>query len=797
MTAFVLGRLRRPRRPRRLPTMLAVALIAGLLLTGTAVAPVAAADQLRMAVSTTYRVDPAKLAIHVTLDIRATNQKADTATTFYWYDSATFVVPVEARSVRATSNGSRLNVTTATRKSFRDITIHYPNLYHGKTRTMRLTFDLPSGKPRSDSPFRVGKAHTAFFAWAFGDPGLGAVRIVMPPDFQADIETVPDDDDAQLTSASVNGRRVYSVKDLADPTGWYSLIEASNRDALTDVHIQAGGEPVLIHAWPEDTEWLERVSTVLEDSLPDLTAAIGLPWPVSEELEVSEVTSEEIEGYAGFFDSADEEITISEDLEDLVIVHEASHAWFDASLFQERWIGEGLADEYASRVLAADHPGDLLEGPLPVSATDAAAFALNTWSPPNRVDDDSAAYERFGYNASWTVMREIVDDVSEARMRDVFAAASARTVDYVGAGPAEVYGFAPDWRRFLDLVTDVGGSTKAEGLFKTWVLTPNQKEELAIRDTVRTRYFALVTAGDDWLPGIVIRKPMSDWRFADATDAITDAQTVLAARDGLTAATSELGIALPTGLESDYESADANEDLTGLATRISGWTEAATTIRAARDELAKERPPLVALGLYDTDPSAGYDAAVAAFAAGDQAGVLAGSAASVAALAGAEEIGRGRATTAGVAAGVVVALLVLLVIVVVWRRRRHQQAMARVTSVSSVAATSASGGAIWTDQFAAAAPTGPAEPVPPPPVGVRSLVWSSDPGALAPPPEVSASPDVPPPPTDVVRLGTDPPPADATTGFATEDPYATLAATPDLAGGSEAGGPGARGAEPD
>jgi hypothetical protein len=53
--------------------------------------------------------------------------------------------------------------------------------------------------------------------------------------------------------------------------------------------------------------------------------------------------------------------------------------------------------------------------------------------------------------------------------------------------------------------------------------------------------------------------------------------------------------------------------------------------------------------LFDTDPDAGYRSALAAFAAGDEAGVMTGTAATVAALAGAEEIGRGRATMAGLA----------------------------------------------------------------------------------------------------------------------------------------------------
>ena len=35
------------------------------------------------------------------------------------------------------------------------------------------------------------------------------------------------------------------------------------------------------------------------------------------------------------------------------------------------------------------------------------------------------ACEQYGYDASWTAVRAIVDDAGEARMRDVFGAAEA------------------------------------------------------------------------------------------------------------------------------------------------------------------------------------------------------------------------------------------------------------------------------------------------------------------------------------------------------------------------------------
>ena len=400
------------------------------------------------------------------------------------------------------------------------------------------------------------------------------------------------------------------------------------------------GRRVAIHAWPEDKEWLDRVATVLEDGLPDLEDAIGLPWPVAEELGVTEVSSAEIEGYAGIFDSRHDSIWISEELEDHVIVHEAAHAWFNRGLYDERWINEGLADEYAARIVA----GTASQGPPGVVDPAAkAAFPLNDWPPPSRIDEDTQASELYGYDASWTVIHAIAAEIGVDKLRAVFASAAGHLVPYVGAGPAETATGPADWRRFLDELEELGGSTKAEALFERWVLTAPETRLLDDRAAARTRYAALVTAGGDWLPGFLVRKPMAAWRFSDATAAMSLAETALAERDELRSAIDGLGLAFPNGLERSYESADSRDDLSSLTTRFDAWLAAAAAIRSARDQLAVRRAPLADIGLIGAEPEAAYHAALAAFAAGDDAGAIAGSSATLTVLGGAEEIGRGRA----------------------------------------------------------------------------------------------------------------------------------------------------------
>ena len=87
---------------------------------------------------------------------------------------------------------------------------------------------------------------------------------------------------------------------------------------------------------------------MLDDGLPALEELVGLEWPVSGDLSVSEVHTPLLHGYAGFYDESTDEITMSEDLDEHTILHEASHAWFNGDLIRDRWIDEGLAEYYAA-----------------------------------------------------------------------------------------------------------------------------------------------------------------------------------------------------------------------------------------------------------------------------------------------------------------------------------------------------------------------------------------------------------------------------------------------------------------
>ena len=746
MTPRTLVRRSRPLGWRVGPVLVALA-VAGSLAVSVGASPARAAeDCLRVAVESTYRVDPAEGEIHVALDIQATNLKPATSTRFFFFDTLSFGIQSGARSIAATADGKKLTVRTEDAAGYRQVRIRTPPLYYRQTHRTRLTFDIPSGKPRSASPVRVGPAHAAFVVWAWGDPGLANVRVEVPRRFDADVRTGPDGVPEPLRLVSDAGPDVYAAEDIDEPNQWFATVEASDPSSMTNVRLALPGRRVAIHAWPEDEEWLNHVADVLEEQLPDLEAAIGLPWPVAEELGVTEVSSAQIEGYAGIYDSRSDEIWISEELDDHVIVHEASHAWFDRRLYDERWINEGLADEYAARMVRGEASGPR----FPAEPDDTAAFPLNAWPPPSRIDAETQAEELYGYEASWTLMHQLVTEVGATKMREIFESAHERRIPYVGAGPAEAVTGTNDWRRFLDELEEIGDSKEATSLFETWVLGKADAALLPEREAARTRYKALVESGGDWLPGLLVRRPMSAWQFDDAGAAMTLAETTLAERDQLRAATESLGLAFPAGLERTYESADSRDDLVQLGQRFAAWEAAATSVRSAREQLAVRRAPLVEIGLIGSEPDAAYQAAIAAFAAGDDAGALAGSSATLAVLGGAEEIGRGRALAAGTAIVTVVLLVVLLVVYLVYRHRRR-------TSVGAFAVASAPA-SVGGPGEGSGDPAGPDghDAIPTDPVSAVS-------GAVAVPPE----------------------------------PYATLAATPGPAdvGANEPGAVG--GAEPD
>lgn len=661
---------------RRLTPAAAPLLAVGLALVAGLAAPrpaLAADDGLDYRTSATYTLVPEDGVVRVTVDVRATNTTANSVrrtdteviTTRYYFDGLTFPVQDEAAGVRAVDDGTRLRTRTIERDGYDEVRITFARpIYRGQSASFRVTYDLPGGPPRSSSEVRVGTAFSTFLAWVAGD--RATLRVVIPAGF--DVETYG----SEVEETVADGRTLLRAS-VDDPSRWSVRVLADRPEALsTDRLPIAGGVGVIVRGWPEDAEWRERVGEVLTEGMPVLRDLVGLSWPVANDLEVREVYTPLLHGYAGTYDTVTDEIDISEDLDELVIIHEAGHAWFNRRLFRERWINEGLADLYAALTLA--ELGEGSERPFGVSPTHEAAVPLADWGEPTSLDDeDTEARELYGYEASWTVLERIHDEIGDDGMREVLAAAAASTIPYRGDGSPEVVGGFREWRRLLDLVEEVGGAEDVSELFREWVVPERAHAELEKRAEVREAYAALEAAAEGWAVPTGIRRLMTDWRFDQATARIEDAAEVIEQREAVEALAAAEGLEVPEGLEAAFESAGSG--LGDARALVDEQLESLETVAAADDAVAAPRDPIVAIGLVGEEPEAGLAAARTAWSAGRLDEAVAAAEGAVATLTAAPDVGRTRVVVA-VLALLAVLMLAVLARALVRRRRRVAAAVA-------------------------------------------------------------------------------------------------------------------------
>jgi hypothetical protein len=644
----------------------------------------AAADELRLEAAATYAVDPGARVIHVSVSVAATNLKPDVpiaggGTTIFWYRDLRLPIHTDATALQAADSVGSLRVSRAADVGVDVATVRLRvNLYSGQTTQFTLRYDLPGGAPRSASEIRVGQAFIGLVAFAWGSPGLGSVRIEMPAGYTTSVIGEPLD-------RTVAGQLiVLTATAIDDPDAWWSVVSADRESKLATSRLALGdGNTIVVRAWPEDPEWQTRTVDTLRTGVPLLRRIVGLDWPVDGQLVVTEVQASALEGYAGLYDPATHTIRVTEDLDGLTILHEASHSWFNDDLFDSRWIDEGLANGYASLVLG-EIGTESFDPPTVPTASDPGRVALNDWQFPGRIADDATeARETYGYNASWYVTQELIDDVGEAGMRNVLRSADGDRIAYVGAAAPEAVPARDGWQRFLDLLDEVGGSKVADTLFRSYVVPPAGVSTLDERAAARADYAGLAIAGAGWRPPLVVRRAMSDWRFDDAEGLIDEATAILAERDRLGAAATGLGLDVPGDLAHAW---DASE------TSLQPAEDAGTAIDAALDDLTGARAALdakrdlfVSVGLLGATPEAGWDAAAADFEAGDLAAADAATDGVVALLDRAGEAGRLRigGAVGGLGGGLAIVALV------VRRRRRLAPAAGAVTTTTIMPPTAA------------------------------------------------------------------------------------------------------------
>ena len=686
-----------------------------------AVRPAVAANPLRVQADAVYTLDPDAASVHVAIDFRVTNLKPSSAQYVYYYRDIAFALQSQARSIRGSDHGGSLSVTTRKHEFYVLATVHLrANLYYQGSASFTVQYDLVGAAPRSESPIRVGKAFATFGVWAWGDNGRGTVEVRTPPGFANEI-----DGDPMQVLPVVSGETLYAKP--AEPDQFYAIISSDNRAAYGATRISFdGGVEIVVQAWPEDAAWDTAVSATLRKGLPKLRELIGLPWPVEHDLNVRERYTPALEGYAGVFFTDSQRIDVSEDLDPVVIVHEASHAWFNESLFDPRWIYEGLAQEYAYQVQRAVGGEDGGRASAP-SRTDPGFVVLSSWSFPRVIrDQQTDDRERYGYQASFYVVHRLVLTAGLEQMRAAFAAADGDLTAYPGAGIPEKVAEKDGWKRLLDLIEpiDKPDPKDIERTLRDYVLSSSVATELGNRTAARTAYRELLDVGDGWLAPWFVRKPLGEWRFGTAETRMAAATAVLGLRDKVATAAADLGLEPDDALKAAYENAEDGFD---AATKLAN--DELGTLTALADARAKvDATPdlLTQLGLLDQAPRVPYEAGRKAFESGDLEEAVRSAAAATAIIAGAPAIGEQRLLTVVAAVVISHVLLILLVLLLIRRSRRRRRIALAAGGAAATLALGATPGAldsasigVEATPFAVEAPTEPyatlaADPAPAP-----------------------------------------------------------------------------------
>lgn len=540
--------------------------VAALLLTITIAAPPAAAqtvEGLTVSSTTVYTPDLAGEQIEVASTYTMTNVQADEvvggSVRSYYFNKWVIAVPATATDFAATSAGQSLVAsldrdTTSTDVAFGTINLPF-NLDFQQSVTLDVSYTIPGGEPRTEGAVaRVNDSFLSFAIWAAGDPGDTNVRVHVPEGFTLDFQG--DLDELQ----PVEGQTYVEATEIAEPRLFFGQVFGRNDSGLLTQVADLPDAVATVRAWPDDPDWADFVVDAIEDDVPVIEDLTGIDWPAGD-IEVIETVTPYLYGYGGWFNASSGVIEVGENLERDLILHELTHAWFNAELVDGRWITEGLAEEFASRTIEAT--GDPRPDPEVPNLDDPLRVQLAQWASPWTLsEEDAFAYELFHYNASWWVIRQITNDVGMDAFAEVLVAMHDDRLAYSGAmAPADQSSVSLRWIHFFDLLEFEAQASGLDELFSTYVLSPDDAELLVARRAALTHFEDLGDSSGIWaLPPAVV-EAMAAWRFDDAQQQMSLAAEAVAARDGVDLQADELRVTMENRGQMLYETAMTVQDL--------------------------------------------------------------------------------------------------------------------------------------------------------------------------------------------------------------------------------------------
>lgn len=546
--------------------------------------------------SALYEVDAEAGVIHVEREFR--------------FDRAgslgSFRVPVDASSENVTVKSD--NRTTALSVSG-EAGFTYVTLPSSTTNGLALlTYDIVGNPNRSESPARVNPALSAWEITVLGSPGNSSVEVHVPKPYRPEwagtnsVAYHDKSDHVEITISRIN-----------NPTDFVLAVAARDDRKLAVREFDIDGHFVRLHYWPGDEEWADFVEDNARLALPVLQERIDRPWPEVDTLDIIESPRPYLIGYGGWYAINLGEIEVGELLLTSTLIHELSHAWFNDSLFQERFITEGLADTFARQAALALLETDLspevreameetLEEPEEPDLDSTAARALLDWSTSSF---GSFEAERYGYGTSFYVVNELYEEIGQEAFADMLVAADLDYTAYPASDPTEVVYVAANWKRFFDLADRIGGSDRVDDLFRTYVLRDEDTELFEARAAAIEAYEDFADRSKPYEVPINVRDALNAWAFEAALIRIENAEAALADLLALDARAAASNFTLPVDLTGEYHAGDFDQ----IAPTLETYTRALD--RLDQIEPLRDRPLswLETTGLGDGDTNYFFDLA--------------------------------------------------------------------------------------------------------------------------------------------------------------------------------------------
>ena len=626
----------------------------------------AAADELRWESEITYSANLDDGLLHLSSETHLTALKPDSRSgntiTSYYFEAIEMYVPEYARNVKITSGSRGLDFTIEPTSDldydgFSLLTVELGRrLFYKQSMDVRIEYDIPGDAPRTDSTFRVNPAYLSFGAWGWGDPGYVTLNVVVPEEFFVDLS------ETGYQESTADGVTTYSITDIEDPENFYIYVQAYNDDALWSEFAGLDEHDVLIRSWPNDTKWAREVRRAVETGLPELQALVGLEWRPDITLEIIESQDVSLAGYGGWYLEDLEVIEIGEWVDPHLVLHELSHTWFNDDLFKERWITEGLADEFSG--IAADdtnlaNPRDIWIEDVP-NKTGSRAW-LNDWVVPDLDHPNIDVYEEYGYDTSFWVIHELSEEIGSENLSAVIQAAMFDEIAYQGEPDPERVDEDDDWRRLIDLLEEVGRSNRAVSLFEEYVTG----EDLSARSAARIAYGDLLTQGEGWDAPYYVREPMGTWEFEEASGRIGEASAILRTRTQIADNAETISASVPDSLELLYEA--STEDMHEARAHAAALLTTSNEVVDAKATVDAERGLLTLIGLIGEDTDLELAEAVNAFSDDDLEDASQEAQEVIALVSDAEDVGTTRIL---IAVGSLLLIVLIIFSLVVWRRRR-------------------------------------------------------------------------------------------------------------------------------